>query len=360
MIFAELFVGDIRLFAREIGGLQNFFAQPLVAARGREHAAHQVIAAVGVGKGVQGVVGVDAEFVGRDEDRAGRAQADVAAARANRAGADRRRGVVTCARHDLDRFRKAKCPCRLFCQRADDLEALKEPRHLRFGNAADVQHFLRPALVLYVEQQHAGGVGIITGMDAGELIGQIVLREHDLCDSPEVLRLVFAHPEELRCGKAREGDVRRQSRELVLADGIVEIVDLLEGTAVIPQNRRADDVIHLIQRNKTMHLAACADTCYLICIKAVQQLRNAGHDRIPPILGLLLRPARMREDQGILLRDSIQNRAVLRDKQQLAGGCPQVNTDIKHFGLLIFIPASAAQRRWSGQRGESLYCRFLR
>ena len=81
MIFTEFFVGNIRLFTREIGRFENFFAQPLVAARGREHAAHEVIAAVGVGKGVQGVVGVDAEFVGRDEDRAGRAQADVAAAR---------------------------------------------------------------------------------------------------------------------------------------------------------------------------------------------------------------------------------------------------------------------------------------
>ena len=210
MIFAELFVGDIRLFAREIGGLQNFFAQPLVAAGSGEHAAHQVIAAVGVGKGVQGVIGVDAEFVGRDEDRAGRTKRDVAAAVSHRARADRRRGVVTCARHDLDRFRKAKCLCRLFCQRADDLEALKQLRHLRFGNAANLQHFLRPALVLHVEQQHTGSVGIIAGVNAGEPVRQIVLREHDLRDFFEIFRLVFAHPEELRRRKARKSDVCRQ------------------------------------------------------------------------------------------------------------------------------------------------------
>ena len=142
MIFAELFIGDIRLFAREIGGLQNFFAQPLVAARGREHAAHEVIAAVGVGKGVQGVIGVDAEFVGRDEDRAGRAQADVAAARADRAGTDRRRGVVARTCHDLDAFRKPQRLCRFLRQRTDDLKAFKELRHLAFRNAADVKHFL--------------------------------------------------------------------------------------------------------------------------------------------------------------------------------------------------------------------------
>ena len=67
-----------------------------------------MIAAVGVGKGVQGVVGVDAEFVGRDEDRAGRAQADVAAARADRAGTDRRRGIVARAGNYFDRLGQAQ------------------------------------------------------------------------------------------------------------------------------------------------------------------------------------------------------------------------------------------------------------
>ena len=142
MIFAELFVGDIRLFARKVGRFQDFFAQPLVAARGREHAAHQVIAAVGVRESVQGVVGVDAEFVGRDEDRAGRAQADVAAAGADRAGTDRRRGIVARASHDLDGLRQAQRLRGFLRQRADDRKALKELRHLAFRNAADVKHFL--------------------------------------------------------------------------------------------------------------------------------------------------------------------------------------------------------------------------
>ena len=142
MIFAELFVGDIRLFARKVGRFQNFFAQPLVAARGREHAAHEVIAAVGVGKGVQGVVGVDAEFVGRDEDRPGRAERDIAPTRADRAGTDRRRGIVARASQDLDGLRQAQRLRGFLRQRADDRKALKELRHLAFRNAADVKHFL--------------------------------------------------------------------------------------------------------------------------------------------------------------------------------------------------------------------------
>ena len=124
--------------------------------------------------------------------------------------------------------------------------------------------------MLHVKQQHAGGVGVIAGVDVRELVGQVVLREHDLCDFSEVFRLVFTHPEELRGSKAREGDVRRQSRELVLANGIVEVVDLFEGSAVVPQDRRADDVIGCIQRDEAVHLPAGADARDLICVKALQ------------------------------------------------------------------------------------------
>ena len=210
MILAELFIRNILLFAREVGCFQDSLAQPLVAAGSREHTAHQMIAAVCVRKGMKRIVRVDAKFVGRNEDRPGRTEREIAPACADRTRADRRRSVVACTGHDLDRFQKAKCLCRLFCQRADDLEAFKQLRHLAFRNAANLQHFLRPALVLHVEQQHTGSVGIIAGVNAGELVRQIVLREHDLRDFFEIFRLVFAHPKELRRRKARKSDVCRQ------------------------------------------------------------------------------------------------------------------------------------------------------
>ena len=189
--------------------------------------------------------------------------------------------------------------------------------------------------MLHVKQQHAGGVGVIAGVDARELVGQVVLREHDLCDLFEVFWLVFAHPEKLWRGEAREGNVGRQRGELVLADGIVEIVDLLEGTAVIPQNRRADDVVGFIQRDKAVHLAAGADARNFVCIKASQQLGDTGHDRAPPVLGLLLRPAGVREDERILVRDLVHDRAGFIHQQQLARGRAEIDTDKIH-GCLLF------------------------
>ena len=249
MIFTELFVGNIRLFPRKIGRFQNIPAQPLVAARGGEHTAHQVIAAVGVRKGVQRVVGIDAEFVGRDEERPGCAEREIAPARADRARADRGGGIVACARHDAHRFRQPQRSCSLRRERPHDLVALKQLRHLTFRYAAAGQHLRRPALVRHVQQQHPGGVGVVAAVHAGELIIHIVFRQHDLGDLLEVLRLVFTHPQQLRRGKARKGDVCRQRGESVLADGVVEVVHLFGRPSVVPQNRGADDVILRIQRN---------------------------------------------------------------------------------------------------------------
>ena len=129
--------------------------------------------------------------------------------------------------------------------------------------------------MLHVEQQHPGGVGVIAGMDAGELVRQIVLREHDLCDLFEVFRLVFAHPEELRGGEAREGNVGRQRGQLVFADNVIEIVDFFGRAPIVPQNRRTDDVVGFIQRDKAVHLPAGADACNFTCVKAAQQLGNS-------------------------------------------------------------------------------------
>ena len=264
-----------------------------------------MIAAVGVGERVQGVVGVDAEFVGRDENRPGCAEREVAAARAHRAGADRGGGIVARARHDAHRFRQAQRFRRVRCERAHDLVAFKQSRHLIFGNAADVQHLRRPVLVRHVQQQHPGRVRVVAAVDAGELVVYIILRQHDPRDPRKILRLILAHPQELRRGKARKGNVRRPRGELLLADGVVEVDDLFGRSAVVPEDGRADDTIALIQRDQAVHLAACADARDQRRVKARQQLGNAGHNGLPPVLRPLLRPARMREAQRIVMRHGV-------------------------------------------------------
>ena len=151
MVFAELFVGDIRLFARKVGRFQNFFAQPLVAARSRQHTAHQVIAAVSVRESVQGVIGVDTEFVGRDEDRAGRTERDVAAAVSHRARADRRRGVVEGMEDGpTGKMIRANVPLAEMFGYATDLRSLSQGRAsyvMEFGHYAETPAPIAKAII---------------------------------------------------------------------------------------------------------------------------------------------------------------------------------------------------------------------
>ena len=89
-----------------------------------------------------------------------------------------------------------------------------------------------------------------------------------------------------------------------------------------PENHPQCIVVH-----NTDNFAAGADARDLRSVEAAQQLGNTGHDGAPPVLGLLLRPAGMREDEGIFLCDFVLDRAVLPDKQPLAGGRAEIHAD---------------------------------
>ena len=119
------------------------------------------------------------------------------------------------------------------------------------------------------------------------------------------------------------------------AKDVIEIVDFFGRAPIVPQNCRTDDVVGFIQRDKAVHLAARADARDQFCVKAAQQLGNAGHNCIPPILGLLLRPAGVREDERILVRDLVHDRASFIHQQQLARGRAEIDTDKIH-GCLLF------------------------
>ena len=182
--------------------------------------------------------------------------------------------------------------------------------------------------MFHVQQEHTGGIGIITAVCPGEDIVYIILRQHDSGDSAEVLRLVLPHPEEFGCGKSRKRNIRRQGRQLFLANLLIQVIHLLCGSAVVPEYRGANDVIILIQYHQTVHLAAAADTGNRCAVKAPQQLGNALHDGHAPILRVLLAPARLWKFQGVLLCHRVLDLPGTIHQQQLCCGCAQVNTDV--------------------------------
>ena len=209
------------LLGSVVSGVQHFFAPPLVAGRSRKDAAHQMIPSVRVGEAVQGVLLVDAERIAGDEHRARCAQGNIALTAAHRAAADSRSGVIARARANDHISRQAQRLGGFGSQRADGLPALKQLRQLGFLHAADVQHFLAPAFVLHVQQQHARCVGIVGAVDAGQLIVDVILRQHDFFDAGEVVRLVLPHPKQFGCGEACKGDVCGVTAQLVFADNAV-------------------------------------------------------------------------------------------------------------------------------------------
>ena len=182
----------------------------------------------------------------------------------------------------------------------------------------------------HVQQQGAGSVGIVGGVHAGQPVDQVVFGQQDFGDAGKQVRLVLAHPQQLGRGKAGKSDVAGPGAELVIADGLVQVVHLGGGAAVVPQNGRVQHIAGGVQRHQAVHLAAHADARHLLCIKAGQQLRHASQAGLPPVGGVLLAPAGAGEGERIFFGHSVQHPADLVHQQEFAGRGPQVDADIQH------------------------------
>ena len=195
--------------------------------------------------------------------------------------------------------------------------------------------------MLHIQQQHAGSIGVIGAVYAGQLVVDVVLRQHDLADLCKVLRLGIAHPQQFGGGKAGKCNVRGVLAQVFFANDVVQVFHLLLGAAVIPQNAGADHFVLCIQHHQAVHLAAGTNTGHLRSIKAVQQLRNACTDSVPPVSGVLLAPARMRECNGIFAAYNVGDLPVALHQQQLDCRGTQIDTNVVHepfsFALCFFL-----------------------
>ena len=182
--------------------------------------------------------------------------------------------------------------------------------------------------MLDVQQQHTAGVGIVAAVHAGETVVDIVLGKHDLRDAREVLRLMLAHPQQLRRREARKGDVRRERRELFLADDVVEIFHLLAGAPVVPEDGGPYHPVLIVKGDEAVHLSAHADAADAAFVRVLRQLEDAALYGFPPVVGVLLGPARLREGERIVLGHLVEDRARLVHKQQLDGRGTEIDADI--------------------------------
>ena len=166
-------------------------------------------------------------------------------------------------------------------------------------------------------------------MLAGKQVVDVVLGQHNLADPGKVLRFILAQPKDLRRGEAGKGDVGRQGGQALLADDVVEIVDLLGSAAVVPENGGADYPILAVQNDQAVHLAAAADTGYLLGVKSLQQRGDPLKHCLFPIFGRLLAPAGLGKLQRIVPGYYVFNVAVLVHQQQLDRRGAEIDADIQ-------------------------------
>ena len=205
MIVAQLL--DLGLSARKILVSLDIAHPPLIAGCSGKHATHQVISAVCVCKGMQRILRIYGILIRRDEDRSAGSQGDVAVAVAYRTGTDRCCRIVAGTRDHLDICGQSQFRSHVTAQASDHFITFKDLRQPFLLHAADLAHLLGPLTVLYVKQKHTGSIGYIRRMNTAQTVCQIILRQHDLCDLCKVFRLVFLHPQYLRCGKTCECDI---------------------------------------------------------------------------------------------------------------------------------------------------------
>jgi hypothetical protein len=174
-----------------------------------------------------------------------------------------------------------------------------------------------------VEEQRAGGIRHVDRPLAAQSQPHVVLRQQDVGDPLVDVGLVLAQPQQLRRGEAREcavaggGDERRQ------ADALLDLLALLAGPLVVPEDRRAQHRLVGVERDEAVHLAGQPDPGDVLGSQLLERLLRAA----PPVLGVLLGPSAPRRGQAVLDLGAGDDLAVLGHGERLHAARPDVEPD---------------------------------
>ena len=234
MVLTKLVIRDRLLLLRIFLRSDNFFHPPLVTGGSAQHTSHQMIMTVCMCKSMKGIVLIHAKLIRGNKDRSTGSEGNVTHSVSNGSCSDCRCRIVTGACCHFNRRRNSKLLRNFFRNTANAFIAFIKLRKHFFRNTTDLTHFLRPLTVLHIQKKHTGSIGYIRAVYSGQLICDIVLREHDLLNLFEVLRLLVLYPQNLRCSKAGKGNIRGIFGKLVLSDHIVQIITFFVGSAIVP------------------------------------------------------------------------------------------------------------------------------
>src|SRR5215203_1557704 len=161
-------------------------------------------------------------------------------------------------------------------------------------------------------------------------------------DARVLLGLVPANPQQL--GR-REAGQRTVAGELDQAVQPYEGLDLLAfgaGALVVPQDRGADHRIGGVERHQSVHLPREPDSRHLTVHEPVERYLRCA----PPVLRVLLGPARVRHREPIAGFAPREHLAVLADGDRLDGARPDVEPDRRAHQRT---PSSTSTTSWSSR-----------
>ena len=105
---------------------------------------------------------------------------------------------------------------------------------------------------------------------------------------------------------------------------LLDLGALGAGALVVPEDRRPQHPVGGVEQDEPVHLAGQPDRP----VPADRVERRLG--RAPPVLGILLGPARLRDRERVLLLGRREHLAGLGDPDRLDAGRPDVEADEAH------------------------------
>ena len=186
----------------EIFCLKNFFCPPFVAGSRTQHTSHQMITSVCMAERMQCIVFVNTKVFTGNKDSSGSTKRNITLSVTNSSCSDSSCRIVTGTCYNFNVCWETKLFCHFRFQCTDNFPALIQLWKLFFFYITDFHHFFWPATILHIKKKHTGCIRNICAERSGKSVCQIIFRKHNFCDLCKFIRLVFLHPEDLRCCKS--------------------------------------------------------------------------------------------------------------------------------------------------------------
>ena len=195
-----------------------------------------------------------------------------------------------------------------------------------------VQHLGGPTALADVEEGGAGSIGDLSVELAGQPEADVILGQQHLPDLSVGLRLILPDPDDFGRREAGQHRVRCQLDDPLPTDALRDPRALRAGALVAPEERRAQHLMPRVQEDRAVHLPRETDAPDLPRGDAAfrQRLPDRENTGPPPILRLLLRPARPRRAERILGGRRAEGAPLLIDDECPGSRRPDVNAQQRH------------------------------